>query len=312
VLWFKFLVYIGAALIPLAVLLLTEGLLRRHAPRVIKAVIASGAVLFTVLALIPAAWIDPARLTALLVFQVASFIACGLLVWLRDQTGLSPSENMTAVRLGLSLFLLVPLCAADYLLFWIGLPLQMSALGVLVMCWLATSLGGTASQRVTLKDLAALLGAAALASVGLGTFMGEAFTDYIMIFALVLAAVMVASIWVAARKHRRDLDLEEVAQQLADAPQDDPIAFMRSIAAVPGAETADLVAVGGEIDKADLAQIFTKHPVVFAQTGASHLIAISVDPVKIAALKLPSLTQSQTRMTAVEMMQEQAARIAND
>ncbi len=109
---FRILVLLAAALIPLAVLLLTEGLLRRHAPVAFKVVIATGTVVFG----IGAPWygdsIDPARLYGLLAFQTLGFGLSGYLVLTRDRAGLGPQENRMVGRLGLSLILLVPMAAA--------------------------------------------------------------------------------------------------------------------------------------------------------------------------------------------------------
>ncbi|MDP5358558.1 MAG: hypothetical protein NWR52_00140, partial [Paracoccaceae bacterium] len=138
---FRILILAAAALIPLAVLLLTEGLLRRHAPPMMKAVIGGGAVGFGLLALWYSDSIDPARSFSLLGFQLLGFVCSGWLVLTRDKTSLSRGENAMVVRLGLSLVLFIPLAAGDFLLLAIGLPIQFSALGVLILCWLAIGLG---------------------------------------------------------------------------------------------------------------------------------------------------------------------------
>lgn len=67
---FRILVLLAAGLIPLAVLLLTEGLLRRHAPPLIKLFVAGGAVIASGSAFWYSGSIDPLRLFALLGFQL--------------------------------------------------------------------------------------------------------------------------------------------------------------------------------------------------------------------------------------------------
>ena len=128
---------LAAALIPISVLILTEGLLRRHAPAWIKRLIGGGTALFAVLAVLPSAWVEPFRSYGFLLFQVSGLLVSGWLVLGRDARSLSASENRTVERLGLSLLLLIPLVAADYLMVWLGLPIQLSALAVLLLCWLA-------------------------------------------------------------------------------------------------------------------------------------------------------------------------------
>jgi len=145
-------VSIAAALIPLAVLLLTEGLLRRHAPAWLKGFAAGGAVIFGVLGVIPPLW-DWAPFTiGLVLFHAIGLALCGWMVVTRDKDSLSGAENETATRLALSLVLLVPMIAADYAMGWLRMPVQISALGVLVMCWLAVGLGsvsGLGHQPIT-------------------------------------------------------------------------------------------------------------------------------------------------------------------
>lgn len=138
---FRLLVLLGVALIPLAVLLLVEGLLRRHAPVWAKVLIGGGTLVFGMTAFWWSTSIDPARLVALLVFQTGELMLGGWLVLSRDKASLSDAENRMAERLALSLLLIIPLAAADFLILYLGLPAQFSSLGVLFLCWLAVSLG---------------------------------------------------------------------------------------------------------------------------------------------------------------------------
>lgn len=330
--WFKSLVYIGAALVPLAVLLLTEGLLRRHAGKPLKAAVGCGAILFVLLAVFPTGWVDPARVAALMIFQVTSLIACGIMVWSRDQSSLSVSENMTAVRLGLSLILLIPLCLSDYFVIWLGLPMQISALGVLIMCWLAISLSGAAAgQRATLKTLFGLVAASLLASVGLGALLGANVMAYVLSFAGILAAVLVASIAAETYRHRQDIKEHALDLQIANAPKDDAQTFLRSITTIPGLETSTQITAAQltEIDLPTTASVFKKHPIIraanlpplaaqeaelvahlLAQTDASHLMQILDTPFTLIAMSLPSLTQSQATATTLALLRQQATNIA--
>lgn len=131
---FRFMVLLAASLVPLAALLITEGLLRRHAPPFVKGVVAFG---------LSAFWlgdIDPPRLVGLLIFQIVGFGLCGWLITMRDRESLTLGENRMAVRLGFTIVLLLPLAAADFLMVFIRLPVQISAIGVLVLCWVALGL----------------------------------------------------------------------------------------------------------------------------------------------------------------------------
>ncbi len=154
-------VLFAAALIPLSVLVLTEGLLRRHAPRWIKAPVAVGTVGFAVLALFP---VTQGGLYALLGFQIAGLTAAGWLVLTREGESLSAAENRAAGRLGLSLLLLIPLAVADFLSTPLGF--RPSGLGVLFLCWLALSLGRPEARHArALVTLALALAAGMVAGL---------------------------------------------------------------------------------------------------------------------------------------------------
>ena len=150
--FFRFFILLGATLIPLSVLLLAEGLLRRHAPLAVKFWVMGGTVMFSVLSFWWSNSIDPARLIGLLIFQLSGFFIGAWLVLTRDKDSLTVAENQTVERLALSLFLLVPFAAADFLMVVLDLPAQISPLGVLFLCWLAVSLGRSQSQRYRQVD----------------------------------------------------------------------------------------------------------------------------------------------------------------
>ena len=87
--FFKFLTMAAAGFIPLAALLLTEGLLRRHAPPFLKILTSGGAALFA--------------------FQFTSLLAIGWIVARRDKSQLSASENRAVERMAMSLLVILPL-----------------------------------------------------------------------------------------------------------------------------------------------------------------------------------------------------------
>ena len=100
--FFRFFVLLGATLVPLSVVLLAEGLLRRHAPPWAKIWIMVGTLVFAVLSLWWSSSIDPPRLIGLLVFQFSGFLIGAWLVLTRDKTSLTVAENQTVERLALS------------------------------------------------------------------------------------------------------------------------------------------------------------------------------------------------------------------
>lgn len=326
---FRVLVLLAAGLIPLAVLLLTEGLLRRHAPPIIKIVVGGGAVVFA----ISAFWywdnIDPARLFTLLGFQMLGFVLSGWLILTRDKASLSLGENAMVVRLGLSLFLFIPLAAGDFLLVYVDLPIQFSALGVLILCWLAIGLGRAyLGHAATLMNLAVMIVAAVVVGGMIG-FLAALGRDGML---LCVATVMTTLFVVAILNDARALRLEEqslgLLRHMATAKTDDPMAFLRDLQDHPLVEGAVIVSdesLAG-LQEPVLDKIFAAAPVLrrsdppqlgavaddhiaylFERYSATHMMLAAARPRTLIALSMPSLSASPTAELELQVVQRMAA-----
>ena len=329
---FRILVLFAAAVIPLAVLILTEGLLRRHAPPLVKAVIGVGAVLFAVLSLWYSDSIDPARLYALLGFQLLGFVLSGWLIVARDRAALSAGENAMVVRLGLSLILLIPLAAGDFLLLAIGLPIQFSALGVLILCWLAIGLGRTyLGHRATMVNLAVMVGAAVIVGGMLGFFAQHGRDGFLLTIAAVMTTVFVVAILTDARALRLEEQSLGLLRQLATARTDDPMTFLRDLQDHPRVEGAVVVSAASLEGLQDdvLDAIFAAAPVLrrvdpphlgpvaddhiaylFARYSATHILVAVPHPRVLVALSMPSLGASPSAELELQVVQRMAALMA--
>ena len=329
---FRILVLLAAGLIPLAVMLLTEGLLRRHAPPWIKLIVGGGAVVFAVLALWYSDSIDPARLFTLLGFQLLGFVLSGWVILTRDKASLSASENATVVRLGLSLLLFIPLAAGDFLLVYIDLPIQFSALGVLILCWLAIGLGRAhLGHTATLVSLAVMISAAVIVGVLIG-YLAALGRDGIL---LCVAAIMTTLFVVAILNDARALRLEDqsmgLLRYLATAPTDDPMAFLRDLQTHPLVEGAVIVSEDSLSGLQDtvLEKIFTAAPVLrksdpphlgpvaddhisylFERYSATHVMLAMARPRVLVALSMPSLSASPSAELELQVVQRMAALMA--
>ena len=240
----RFMVLLAAALVPLAALIVAEGLLRRHTPSWAKWVICGGAAFFGFTAFWIGSGIDPARLVGLLIFQVVGFGIAGWLIATRDRKSLSDGENCMAVRLGFSLVLLLPLAAADLLMVYIRLPVQVSAIGVLALCWLALSL--TRAHDGRRRSYAALLlmfGASLGTAVFIGVIAGVGLKGLVVIGAVVLVLAIAAAV--------RAQSVHLVAY-MAEAEGNDPLAFLLGLQANPLVDLAVKVD-GASLDDAVLA-----------------------------------------------------------
>ena len=166
--WLDRLSLLPAATVPLGALIVTEGILRRHAPRPVKQIAVAGAVLLGLGgALGLEAWSTPYAI-ALALFQLAGFVTCALLLALRDRSQLHPSENRSIGRLAVGALLVIPFIVTDFQALSPDMPVRLGALGALLVVTavlIAGSSGETQRQGIALAVLrvasAALLGAAA-------------------------------------------------------------------------------------------------------------------------------------------------------
>jgi len=146
-----------ACTLPLGALVLAEILLRRHAPLPLKAVVAGGAVLGLLAALLVGAGMEQAFSLAVYVPAALSLVLA--LVLFRDRKTLAPMENATLDSYARALLLAGLLVLTDFGLFG---EVGLSALGMLGLAYAAAG-GAAGPQRWidTVKELA-LAGATAL------------------------------------------------------------------------------------------------------------------------------------------------------
>lgn len=325
--FFRFFILLAATLIPLFVLLLAEGLLRRHAPRWAKTWRGGGTVVFAVLSLWWSPSIDPARLGGLLIFQLSGFFIGAWLVLTRDKTSLSAAENQTVERLALSLVLLIPLAAADFLMIFLDLPAQISPLGVLFLCWLAVSLSRSQAQhRAPLVSFLAVVAGAGLsaAMIAVKTQMDKDAT--ILTLAVILAAVLVAVLFIEAQTLRGEEQSQTLLRHLAEDRSTDALGFLRGLQAHPLVEGAALIEARqlAELETSVLGRIFAARPVVrradppptdgseadhiahlFSLFDASHILIADDQPLTLVALSMPALATSpraELELAAVQRM----------
>jgi hypothetical protein len=166
--WLDWLSMIPAAMVPLGALVVTEGMLRRHAPRIVKAVAVWGAILLGL-----AGVLGPERLAtpysiALSLFQLAAFATCAWLLVSRERASLLASENRSIGRLAIGALLLIPFVITDFQALAPFMPVRLGALGALLVVTAVVIAGGnteTRRQGILLTTLrlsaSALLGIAA-------------------------------------------------------------------------------------------------------------------------------------------------------
>jgi len=167
--WLDRLSLVPAALVPLGALLITEGMLRRHLPPVLKLSAVVGALLFGLGGAAGLEQFSAAFYSILLsLFQIAGFACCALLMATRDRDALLASENRGIGRLAVGALVLIPFVVTDFRVLLPDFPVRLGALGaLLVVTAVLIAGGGTETRRqATLMTLlrlssSALLGIAA-------------------------------------------------------------------------------------------------------------------------------------------------------
>lgn len=330
---FRILVLLGAAFIPLAALLLSEGLLRRHAPPLAKTVIGGGTVLFVLSAFWYGGSLDPLRLYLLLAFQLIGFCTAGWLIMRRDRSTLSASENTTVTRIALSLLFFIPLATSDFLMDVIGLPIQFSALGVLIMCWLAIGLGRSQlGHRIVVANFVVMIAAGILVTLLVGRIAHLDRDGLLLCGAVVVTALFLVAILNDARTLRSEDQSLGLLHYLAHTQTHDPIVFLRDLRGHPHVEGAAMISRKSiaQLQDATLDQIFDAAPVLrrsdppqlgaladdhiahlFESYSATHVIMASKSPRVLIALSMPSLSASPLAELELQVVQRMAALMAH-
>jgi hypothetical protein len=166
--WLDRLSLIPASLVPLSALIVTEGILRRHAPRAAKIAAVTGAVLLGLGGAFGLESFATSYSIVLSLFQLAGFATCAWLLATRDPATLLASENRIIGRLAFGALLVIPFVVTDFQTLAPDMPVRLGALGALLVVTAVLIAGGgteTRRQGILMTALrlssAALLGAAA-------------------------------------------------------------------------------------------------------------------------------------------------------
>ena len=327
---FDVITVIAAGLIPLATLLLCEGLLQRHAPAILKWIAALGAGVFFVLAFFSRQYIDPGRVMGLLAFQGFIFICAGYLVVTRDKTSLSTAENQSIERIALSLLLIVPFAISDYRTGFFDTPVRMSGVAVLFLCWLAISLRRSNLHHGEIfRSFFLLLGSAVAAGVSIAWLADIDLRTMVQIIAIITSATIVAVIYNDSRSLQRDEERDSLLRYLARSNLEDPDSFLRGLLRhepVTGALVLE------EKDLADFdesfREAFRKEPFkrvsdsgttdtsgeqvrwFFEKYDATHALMVSDRPFAVMALNIPAFAASPNVELELQTVQRMAQLIS--
>ncbi|MCG7522432.1 hypothetical protein [Ruegeria sp. Ofav3-42] len=314
---------ICAALIPLTALVLSEGLVRRHAPPVLKQFCAWGGVTFGLLGLFQFGNIEFERLAGLMLFQLFGLGGVALFVLRRDRDSLSHAENRTINLISLSFLLILPFLATDFMRGTsLDLPVRLGGVAVLGLCWLSIAMNRSGLRPWdTLHGFGIVFVVAALLSLIVLGIVPMDMRSGLQVMTIILASLMLLAIWQAAIALRIE-DRQLIAlREIADADGHGPKVSLELLRRAAGSPDAFLV------DEADLADMnlnelrasFTATPVqqlgatddeqvnwLFSRFDATHAVFLSDTPLQLIMLNSPEIAALDSTGTALRAVQRMA------
>ena len=231
------LVAIPATLLPLAMHLFVEGLLRRHLPRAMKAFVALGTLLFFVVDLAGGLYRTQDWNIAFLSFECATLaLLFGFLV-LRARASLSPPENRLVDLVTVAAACAVPLAATDFRTV-LGFPsVRLGALGALLFVFVCVRAVGQAHPReVLLRDAARLLGRALVVAAPLFVLLGSQRERWLACAALALALVLLLATWDHLWMQAEQSRGRSFLRWMLESDWASPAAFLAGLRTCPVAE----------------------------------------------------------------------------
>lgn len=319
---------IPAALVPLGALIVTEGILRRHAPRAIKlAVVVGGIALGLGGALGLERFATPYAMS-LSLFQLAVFAACGWLLATRDRATLMASENRSIGRLAVGLVAVIPFILTDFQVLAPDIPVRLGALGALLLITAVLIAGGGAeTRRQALLMTALRFGSSALLGAAAACVSPDVDAAQITRFcAIAISGVLTIGLMVDALRAHFEAQVPGVLSSVAASPARTRDQLIAELARHPIFESArryresDLAAYDPPLLREFLStRRVLRHPEapwgltssdpavervasLMAANSATHLIILSHDPVDVIGLAVPVISADPATETALALV----------
>lgn len=319
---------IPAALIPLGALIVTEGILRRHAPRLAKiAVLTGGIVIGLAGAVAFEPMVTPAAIL-LALFQLAGFAVCAWLLATRDPATLMASENRSIARLAAGAVLVIPFILTDFRVLIPDIPVRLGALGaLLVVTAILIAERGAETQRQALLLTGLRLASSALLGIAAAFVAPDVDAAQIMRFcAIAIAGVLTIGLMVDALRAHFEAQVPGVLNSVAASPAQTRDALIAELARHPVFESARRYREGelAAYDPALLRDFLSSRRVLrrsdapwglvvtdpavermmslMKANSATHLIVLSHDPLDVIALAVPVISADPATETALALV----------
>jgi hypothetical protein len=319
---------IPAALVPLGALIVTEGILRRHAPRAVKIAILIGGIALGFAGALELERFATPYAIVLALFQLGGFAVCAWLLATRDRAALMASENRSIGRLTLGAVIVIPFIVTDFRVLMPEIPVRLGALGaLLVVTALLIAGGGAETRRQALLMTALRLGSSALLGAAAAFVSSDVDAAQIMRFcAVAVSGVLTIGLMADALRARFEAQVPGVLDSVAASPAQTRDQLIAELARHPIFESArryresDLVAY----DPALLRDFLSARRVLrrteapwglpptdpavertvslMAANSATHLIILSHDPIDVLVLAVPVISADPATETALALV----------
>ena len=319
---------IPAALIPLGALIVTEGILRRHAPRQVKIVIVLGGIGLGLGGALGLERFATLYFVLLSLFQLAGFATCGWLLATRDRTTLMASENRSIGRLAVGALIVIPFIATDFQVLAPDIPVRLGALGaLLVVTAILIAGGGAETRRQALLMTALRLSSSALLGAAAAFVSPDVDGAQIMRFgAIAISGVLTIGLMVDALRAYFESQVPGVLDSVAASPARTRDQLIAELARHPIFESArryrenELAAYDPPMLRDFLSTrrvlrrveapwgLTSSDPAVeravslMAANSATHLIILSHDPIDVIVLAVPVISADPATETALALV----------
>lgn len=317
-----------AAALPLFALILAEGLMRRHAPPLMKRIFLIGSFGVMAAALLRPSFLGMEFTVALGVLVAGGLAAVALLLFLRKRATLSPSENAAISALGLALLVALPFVAGDFLYAAGYAPWRAGGIALLVFVYAtarltATGVGGAA----VIADLALAVFGAGVAFMTLVALVGppDLVTGGAWLL-VILALVLVILIVQALRERDAAAGRQELVAALAEAPAGPFDEFIESIFASPALQRASVLegASLADFDADRLRAAFATDAVLSLAEArlmggvgeplvalmetqeATHVVRVGDAPLRLLVVNMPGLSSGPDIATQLTLLHKLA------
>jgi hypothetical protein len=319
---------IPAALIPLGALIVTEGILRRHAPRQVKIVIVLGGIGLGLGGALGLERFATLYFMLLSLFQLAGFATCGWLLATRDRAMLMASENRSIGRLAVGALIVIPFIATDFQVLAPDIPVRLGALGaLLVVTAILIAGGGAETRRQALLMTALRLSSSALLGAAAAFVSPDVDSAQIMRFgAIAISGVLTIGLMVDALRAYFESQVPGVLDSVAASPARTRDQLIAELARHPIFESArryrenelaaydppmlrDFLSTRRVLRRAEAPWGLTSSdPAVeravslMAANSATHLIILSHDPIDVIVLAVPVISADPATETALALV----------